>query len=116
MNMSELSSYYTAKLAHYNAWLGDSTRELGTFYPGFPDEITLVQEAVEPAVEAPIARAKKAAPKTVKTPGKGTKLEQAKALFKANPEMTRAEIIALFQAELGMSKAGATTYFYSAQK
>lgn len=27
------------RLDHYNAWLGDPKRKLGTFYPGYPKDI-----------------------------------------------------------------------------
>lgn len=27
------------RLDHYNAWLGDPKRKLGSFYPGYPEDI-----------------------------------------------------------------------------
>ena len=105
---------YTARLAHYNAWLMDANREFGVPYPGYPEDKVaknvvkvpkLVKAKAAPLVKAP--RAKRAGT---------TKLDQAKALFKANVKLSRVNMIALFQEKLGMSKAGATTYFYNAQK
>lgn len=40
-----------------------------------------------------------------------TKLARAKTLFKANPSATRTEIIAMFVEQLGLTQAGATTYY-----
>lgn len=42
-----------------------------------------------------------------------TKVERAKQIFQANAGASRAEIIALFIKELGMSNAGASTYYYN---
>lgn len=42
-----------------------------------------------------------------------TKVERAKQIFQANAGASRAEIIALFVKELGMSSAGASTYYYN---
>lgn len=40
-----------------------------------------------------------------------TKLAQAAELYKANGEMTRSDLISLFVAELGLTPAGAATYY-----
>jgi hypothetical protein len=48
--------------------------------------------------------------------GTGTKLERAKALYQANPGLDRQGLIALFMRDLGMTKAGASTYVYTCQK
>ena len=53
--------------------------------------------------------------KTVK-PKKGAKQHAAKAIFDANVGKSNKEIIALFMAQLDMSKAGATTYLYNMKK
>ena len=48
---------------------------------------------------------------------KGAKQEQAVEVYKANMNSkTKAEIIELFMSEVGMSKAGATTYYYNIKK
>lgn len=47
----------------------------------------------------------------------GTKLEHALALYKENSaRLSRAEMINLFVNAIGMSKAGAATYYYTCQK
>lgn len=117
MSMQRLQTLYTEKLAHYNVWLMDSKRPFGKPYPGFPkqSEINDLQGPVEPeTIKIPRA------PKTVKIAGvkakTGTKLDAARKIFNTTPGFTRTQIIAKFIEELGMSKAGATTYYYSCQK
>jgi hypothetical protein len=97
----------TAKLAHYNAWLLDANREFGTVYPGFPGEVKVAKAIATTVVVKSIAK---------RARGTVTKLDQAKALFKANYKLSRVNMIALLQEKLQMSKAGATTYYYNAQK
>lgn len=99
----------TAKLAHYNAWLLDANREFGTVYPGFPGEVTIKVAKAKATTVVVKSVAKRAA-------GTVTKLDQAKALYKDNIKLARVNMIALFQEKLGMSKAGATTYYYNVQK
>ncbi len=45
-----------------------------------------------------------------------TKITQARAIFSRTPGFSRADIIAKFMTELNMTKAGASTYYYLAQK
>lgn len=45
-----------------------------------------------------------------------TKLDRAKQIVAAHANASRQELIALFMAELAMSKAGATTYYYNATR
>lgn len=45
-----------------------------------------------------------------------TKLEMAKKIVSENAGASRKEIIELFMTQLGMSKAGATTYAYNLSK
>lgn len=45
-----------------------------------------------------------------------TKLDRAKQIVAAHANASRQELIALFMTELGMSKAGATTYYYNATR
>ena len=47
---------------------------------------------------------------------KMTKVQAAKQIVEANPEATRSEIVKMFMEQLGMSKAGATTYGYNLAK
>lgn len=105
---------YTARLAHYNAWLMDAKRPFGVPYPGYPEDkvaknVIKVPKLVTVKV-APLAKAPRA-----KRTGT-TKLDQAKELYKANIKLSRVNMIGLFMEKLQMSKAGATTYFYNAQK
>lgn len=104
---------YTARLAHYNAWLLNPEREFGTLYPGFPED-----KAAKVATKAPkVVQVKSVKPKAVRAKRTGaTKLDQARALFKENIKLSRVNMIGLFMDKLGMSRAGATTYFYNAQK
>ena len=120
----QLNDLYTAKLAHYNAWM-KSKRDITSVYPGFPEQAVIEQMLrgdVKPAKVAKPAKekeTKKRQPRTGRTfrvPGTGTKLEQAKALYKANSNLPRAQIIELFMDKLSMSRAGATTYVYNCKK
>ena len=45
-----------------------------------------------------------------------SKIEHAIEIVKANPTASRSDLISKFMSELGMSKAGATTYFYNATR
>ena len=45
-----------------------------------------------------------------------TKVEMARKIVADNANASRSEIIALFMSQLGMSKAGATTYYYNTTK
>lgn len=45
-----------------------------------------------------------------------TKTAQAKQIVEANPEASRSELVKMFMEQLGMSKAGATTYGYNLAK
>ena len=47
---------------------------------------------------------------------KMTKVHVAKQIVEANPNATRSEIVKMFIDQLGMSKAGATTYGYNLAK
>jgi hypothetical protein len=113
MTAQEQVEYGNRKLAHYNAWLMDTKRPFGVAYPGFPEDM----EAPKAAKRMTKVTDKVAKKGSVKTPAmRVTKLDQAKALFKANDKLARVNMIALFQEKLGMSLAGATTYYYNAQK
>lgn len=54
--------------------------------------------------------------KKVSTKTGATKLERAREIFNRTPGFSRAQIIEKFMAELSMTRAGASTYFYSCQK
>lgn len=114
-NMIRLQDLYTAKLAHYNAWL--LNRPMGEKYPGFPGdaEIESLQNPGQKvrASKAKLKTIKTGAPRAAKT---GTKLAKARTLFKANSGAGREAIVAMFITELNMTKSGATTYYYNCKK
>lgn len=64
--------------------------------------------AVEPS-PAPQRKARSA--KTKRPPAAGTKTEAAMAIYKAMPNGTRQEIIKAFIDRIGLSPAGAATYY-----
>lgn len=121
--------YGTRKLAHYNQWLMDPNRKLGTIYPGFPEDLArergleLLKADVAKRNEAKVAKqaAKAASKGAVKAKrvsrraGGRTKLDQAVEIFRERSG-DKAAVIADIQSKLGMSLAGATTYFYNAKK
>lgn len=47
---------------------------------------------------------------------KMTKVQAAKQIVESNPNATRSQIVQMFMEQLGMSKAGATTYGYNLAK
>lgn len=117
MTAQEQVEYGNRKLAHYNAWLMDSKRPFGVAYPGFPEDTEAPKAAKRMTkVTDKVAKKGKVAVKAKRASKGVTKLDQAKALFKANDKLARVNMIALFQEKLGMSLAGATTYWYAAQK
>lgn len=124
MDFNQRVAFNERKLAHYNKWLLDPNREFGIAYPGFPEELEYVKHianrarkaAKEVIVEAK-AKAKAAKPKAKRAPrGEGpTKQELACKIYErlAGDKLA---VIEAIQTELGMSPAGATTYFYNAKK
>jgi len=120
------------KLAHYNVWLLDKNREFGKPYPGFPEDLkrkgkkmqsnviadmTEVLSGTKAPVAASKAKAKpaKAAAKKSDGPRAGSKGDMALAIYK-RLNGDKASVISAIQTEIGMSAAGATTYFYNAKK
>ena len=126
MDFNERVAFNERKLAHYNAWLLDPKREFGVPYTGFPEELALRKAAAKRGrkiaadviVEAK-AKAKAAAPKVKRVRAKRgegpTKQELACKIYDRLAG-DKALVIEAIQAELGMSLAGATTYFYNAKK
>ena len=111
--------YMQRKLNHYNEWLLNPKRDVGTGpYPGFPEDMAL-ERGRKLVKEAHVAKQKVAKPKAIRArsaPGQPTKLDRAKALRVSNPGVSKDTLIGLFMSELSMSKAGATTYYYSSAK
>ena len=124
-NLNAHNDYLQRKLDHYNAWLMDPKRELGSGpYPGFPEDIkvkagrAIMQAEAKAKVEAKAAKAAK--PKAVKAKrapkaSGPTKQDRAVEIYK-RLSGDKAQVISAIQTELGMSVAGATTYFYNAKK
>lgn len=113
--------YMQRKLDHYNAWLLDPKRAVGSGpYPGFPEDIAMEKAlAVTKKIHAEKLQKKAAKPKAVRArsaPGQPTKLDRAKTLRAENPGASKDTLIGMFMDQLGMSKAGATTYYYSSAK
>ena len=59
---------------------------------------------------------RKAAPKKVKAEKKESKSSKALAIYKEMEGAARKDVIARYISELGMSKAGASTYYQNAKK
>lgn len=121
MNMNEQSEYGTRKLAHYNAWLLDPKRKVEDGrYPGFPEDLKpkrIAKAEVAPVVKAvaKAAPAKKTKKRAARAGNGPTKQMLANDIF-ARLAGDKAAVIAAIQLDLGMSLAGATTYFYNARK
>ena len=131
MDLNAHNEYLTRKLAHYNEWLLDDKREFGKPYPGFPEDLkqrkgkkmqsnviadmTQVLSGTKAAPAAAKAKAKAKVAKKSDGPRAGSKGEAALAIYKRLGG-DKSAVISAIQAELGMSVAGSTTYFYNAKK
>lgn len=137
LSHNEYNEYCTRKLAAYNEWLLNPKRPIGVPYQGFSEDkefitmqavpsvmgsmaATLTGEQVIPESAKPEAKRKAKAekvakPKAVRKAKSGTKAEKAVEIFK-RVGGEKAAVIAAFMAELEMSTAGATTYFYNTKK
>ena len=138
MDHNAYNAYLDRKLAHYNVWLVDNSREAGKPYPGFPEdkqarpvkfrmknmqvmnafeqlEHDQAQRKAKPvAVKAPKEPKAPKAPKAPRATGP-TKADRALEIFK-RLSGDKGAVIAAIKDELSMSDAGATTYFYNAKK
>lgn len=127
---NEHNDYLSRKLAHYNEWLMNPNRDIKDGpYPGFPEEIALMQGRKKLAEEMSAKTVAKVAAKAergaqprkerkvrARKNGEGpTKQERAVEIYK-RLNGVKGDVIQMIQAELGMSLAGATTYFYNAKK
>ena len=128
MGTNEHNDYLTRKLAHYNEWLLDPKRKAGSGpYPGFPEDVELEKavrkmqaEAVakvktERWKNANAAAPKKERAKRAKRTEGPTKQDRAVEIYR-ELNGDKATVISAIQERLGMSVAGATTYFYNAKK
>jgi hypothetical protein len=135
MDHNEYNAYLDRKLAHYNMWLVDNSREIGKPYPGFPEDKQVrpvkfrmknmqtmnAFEQFDSDMKARSAKPKaEKAPKVAKEPraprsSGPTKADRALEIYKRLGG-DKAAVIAAIKDELSMSDAGATTYFYNAKK
>jgi hypothetical protein len=126
MNFNERNEYMSRKLAHYNEWLLDPKREFGKPYPGFPEDQPKVKQAQKNAADVVVAAKAEAKAKTPpakkavkKRPARSddgpTKQDLACKIYQRFAG-DKASTIEAIQNELGMTQAGATTYFYNARK
>lgn len=69
--------------------------------------VLIGKKAPAPVVVPPMALA---------VPTTGTKQQRASALYRANAGTPRSAMIQMFMRELGMTQAGASTYYYNCQK
>jgi hypothetical protein len=126
MTVNAHNEYLSRKLAHYNEWLLDKTRPFGQPYPGFPEDLkqrkgkkmpsNVIADMTNVLTKAKAAPAKAVKAKKAKRVGASpTKGDLALQVYKRlNGEKT--QVISELQTGLGMSLAGATTYFYNAKK
>ena len=70
----------------------------------------------EPAPKQKGAKAKKAPPKRKAADGKPSKMDAAIEVMRKNPNLPRKSIIAKFIDDVGLTKAGASTYYTLVQK
>lgn len=120
------------RLNHYNDWLMDDKRDLGTTYPGYPGDKAKkpTETVVEKPAVAPIKRKKgvkavmnieTVGVKMMKTrvtrgPKAGTKQDAANKIVAFLGTHEKANVIQEIMTQLSMSKAGATTYFHNAKR
>lgn len=76
-------------------------------------KVKSVTEAGAGAELTKAVKAKVAKPKAEKAPKAESKADQARAMYLAAEDKSRAAMIVLFQEKLGMSKAAASTYYYN---
>ena len=127
---NEHNDYLQRKLAHYNAWLLDPKREVGSGpYPGFPEDIARTKGVAKLKADIAAKAETKAKFKTMWTPTAPKKERAKRAKRTDGPTKQdraveiyrelngdKATVISAIQERLGMSVAGATTYFYNAKK
>ena len=114
----------TKRLRHYNEWLLDPKRPFGSGpYPGYPQpkgkkkmQSNVIADMTNVLTKDKATPAKAVKAKKAKRAGASpTKGELALQIYqRLNGEKT--QVINELQNGLGMSLAGATTYFYNAKK
>lgn len=116
------------RLNHYNDWLMDDKRATGVTYPGYPGDKARkpTTTTVEKPKVAPVKPKKGKSVMKIETvgvkmakvsrgPKTGTKQAKAIDIVRVLGVSAKTESIDKIMAELGMSKAGATTYFHNAR-
>lgn len=119
------------RLNHYNDWLMDDKRDVGTTYPGYPgDKATKpTKTKVEKPIVAPVKPSKKgksvmsiqtvgvkiSRTAVAKAPKAGSKQAKANEIVMRVGVANKVQAIEAIMAEASMSKAGATTYFHNAR-
>jgi hypothetical protein len=130
-NMDKKQAEYTERLRHYNEWLMDDTRDVTSTYPGFPgdskkEKTTVMVDKPEVAPINPKKGSKNsmkiqnvsmkvASTQVMKRPKASTKQANAITIVQNVGIDKKHDAIAKIMADLGMSKAGATTYFHNAR-
>ena len=130
MDHNTYNAYLDRKLAHYNVWLVDNSREAGKPYPGFPEDkqarpvkfrmknmqtMNAFQQHDHDMAERRAASSLVAKEPRAPRASGPTKADRALEIFK-RLSGDKAAVIAAIKDELSMSDAGATTYFYNAKK
>ena len=114
------------RLDHYNKWLMDPKREIGSTYPGFPDDKVkksplsrkkgkMMEAVVEDVAVAPVKVAKPL--KVVKAPGvarTGTKLAQATDIVKATGKDDKEACLLAIVGALSVTRGNASIYYAKA--
>lgn len=114
----------TDRLRHYNDWLLDPNREFTSTYPGYPGDEDTEKESKVKIVPIIKKRKEKSVMKIstvgmkvmdVKAPKAGTKQAKAIEIVESMGVDAKHEAIQAIMDKIGMSKAGATTYFHNAR-
>lgn len=121
-SISHTPDQLQARLDHYNKWLMDPNRPFVSTYPGFPDDKKLEnarKKLAEDFSKRNIKVVDIVPKKRAKSPKKASGFVSLKSLaselyakHSGNKELVINDLINTG----GMTKAGATTYFYNAKK
>ena len=109
-----------ARLDHYNKWLMDPKRDIGSVYPGFPaskskKEKKVVESVVVETKPSKVkAKPVKAAPKAKAK--KGSKTAKAFEIIQSIGIDKKAECVEAIAKALETSKANANCYFFNVSK
>lgn len=125
MDVNAHNEYLTRKLEHYNKWLLDKTRPFGVPYAGFPEDLkprkgkkmpsNVIADMTQTLTKTKAAPAKASVKKAKRAGASPTKGDLALQIYK-RLNGDKLTVINELQTGLGMSQAGATTYYYNAKK